>query len=130
MARYTRLPFQVDKPIFCKIPIPALGRVWGVDSHFKWQEMRMPMQRIARMYVQGNFYHSDELEEKISPVIGDGLEEMNRDALHALVDSINKMLKETNDDRFKNFVRKSNIKDKQIGLLRSWRRNFGHLETK
>jgi len=127
MTRYTRPPFQFDKPLFCKVPLRARGRVWEAGAQFKWKEMKIDARKVQIMYTDGQFYHSDELEEKLAPAIGDGLDELNIEALHKLVDQINAKVKLLANDKIR-FCKKSNIKDKQAGLIRSWRLYHGEHE--
>ena len=70
-------------------------------------------------------------KETLAPV-GDGLDEMTSEQLNILVKAINQKVKaktsnETEYDRKK--CRMSKVKDKQAGLIRSWRRNYGDLEV-
>lgn len=127
MTRYTRPPFQTDKPLFCKVPLRARGRVYEAGAQFKWQEMKIDPKRVRIMYTNGDFYHSDELEEKLEPTIGDGLEEMNLETLHKLVEKINEKVNSLKDPKIRT-CKKSNIKMKQVGLIRSWRIYHGEVE--
>jgi hypothetical protein len=91
--------------------------------------MKMTPKKIGIMYNQGYFYHSDELEEELEPTVGDGLEQQNLEALHKIVDKINEGLKiPISEGKKVQTCRKSNIKDKQIGHIRSWRISYGKFE--
>ena len=127
MTRYTRPPFQFDKPLFCKVPITHRGKTYGAGAHFKWKEMREDAKRVHRMYCQGYFYHSDEEEEKLESTVGDGLDEMTIDNLHKIVTAINAKVKALDNDKIRT-CRQSNIKAKQIGHIRSWRLDHGDVE--
>lgn len=127
MTRYTRPPFQFDRPVFCKIPQRARGRVFEVGSQFKWKELRVDDKVVQTMYVNGQLYHSDELEETLAPSIGDGLEELNIESLRKQVDKINEKVKSLADPKIPT-CKISNIKAKQIGLLRGWRTAYGEYE--
>lgn len=127
MARYTRPPFQLDKPLFCKIPQRAAGRLFPAGAHFDWKRLRLGPNKIRTMYVDGQFYHSEELEETLAPVVGDGLEELNIESLRKIVDKINEKVKATGNDKIRT-CKISNIKDKQIGHIRSWRLYHGEIE--
>lgn len=127
MTRYVRTPFQFDKPAFVKTPFRARGRLWEAGSPFKWKEMRLDPKKVMILYNQGFLYHSDELEEKTKPVIGDGLDELNLESLHAVVDSINEKVAALGDSKVAR-CKKSNLKDKQVGLIRNWRIAHGEHE--
>jgi hypothetical protein len=133
MARHKRLPFQLDKPVFVKVPLRERGRLWPVGQVFKWKEMRMDQDKIMRMYNQGFLYHDEDKEEELfaSKTVGDGLNDLDIESLHKLVEDINKVVA----DKVKNageFQKKkcpiSKIKDKQVGLIRRWRMTYGNLE--
>ena len=127
MTRYTRPPFQFDKPLFCKTLQRIRGKIYEAGAQFKWKEMRVDTRKVQIMYTNGQFYHSDELEETLAPSIGDGLDELNIESLHKLVEKINEKVKSLNDPKVK-FCKKSMIKDKQAGLIRSWRLWHGENE--
>ena len=129
MAR--RLPFQLDKPVFVKVPFRANTREYKQGDQFKWQGMKLDWERVHTMYEQGYLFHDDELEAA-AQVIGDGLPERNLDELHNLVDAINVKVKantKTQKEYGEKACKKSQIKDKQIGLIRSWRGRFGKYES-
>lgn len=76
------------------------------------------------------FHHND--ERTVETKVGDGLDMMTKEELHALVDSLNaKVKKNTNslNDYNKYKVKRSQIRDKQMGLIRSWRRHYGKFEA-
>jgi hypothetical protein len=79
------------------------------------------------MYVNGQFYHSDDLEETLAPVVGDGLADLNIESLHKIVDKINEKVKALDNKKVEP-CKRSNIKDKQAGLIRSWRIRYGEYE--
>lgn len=127
MPRYTRPPFQIDKPLFCKIPQRARGRVFQPGDLFDWKKLRLDQHDIQIMYVNGQFYHSDDLEETLAPTIGDGLDELNIESLRKQVDKINEKVKALDNPKVP-FCKISNIKNKQIGHLRGWRTAYGEYE--
>jgi hypothetical protein len=95
MARHSAIPFQFDRPVFVKVPIQARGRIWDTDTIFKWKEMNMDRHRIQVLYNQGFLYHDDDLEAGTdTSKIGDGLEELDLESLHALVKNINTKVKD------------------------------------
>lgn len=133
MARHMQIPFQFDKPVFVKIPFQSRGRVWSIDQHFKWKEMNIDRHRVRVLFQQGYLYHDDDMEEAVNQTkIGDGLNELDIESLHALVDKINEKVKASvkNETEWKRKkCPSSKIKDKQIGLIRRWRNLYGQIET-
>jgi len=129
MARHSAIPFQFDRPVFVKVPIQARGRIWETDTIFKWKEMNMDRHRIQLLYNQGFLYHDDDLEAGTdTSKIGDGLEELDLESLHALVKNINTKVKDKakNDIEFnRRKCKTSLIKHKQIGIIRTWRHVYG-----
>jgi len=113
------LGFQVDWPVFVKMPFTADGKHWKKSEHFNWAERDLEVKDVASLYAQGFIYHNTELN-KVNKV-GDRLSEMNADELHRLVVQLNAIVKERttttkefNDKRCK----QSKIEDKQRGLIR------------
>jgi len=113
------LGFQVDWPVFVKIPFTADGKHWKKSEHFNWAERELEMKDVASLYAQGFIYHNTELA-KVNKV-GDRLGEMNSEDLYRLVVQLNGIVKERttttkeyNDKRCK----QSKIEDKQRGLIR------------
>jgi predicted proteasome-type protease len=94
--------------------------------------MQLPQDRIQIMYNQGMLYHDAELEaQQEERIIGDGLDLLDIESLHALVKKINdkvKLVAKSEDDFAKKKCAMSKIKDKQVGLIRRWRTVYGHLE--
>lgn len=132
-TRHIAIPFQIDRPVFCKWDGLAFrGKTYKAGQIVKWQEMQLPMERIQIMYNQGMLYHSDDLEEQQEErIIGDGLDLLEIESLHALVNKINVKVKESAKNEKEYITKKcafSKIKDKQIGLIRRWRLTYGHLE--
>jgi len=113
------LGFQVDWPVFVKMPFSADGKHWKSREHFNWAERELEMKDVASLYAQGFIYHNTELA-KVNKV-GDRLGEMNSGDLYRLVVQLNGIVKERtttakeyNDKRCK----QSKIEDKQRGLIR------------
>lgn len=131
--RHIRDPFQLDRPVFCKVPIQTRGKTLQPGTIFKWKETQIDPHRVRVMYQQGLLYHDDDLaaanDEK---AIGDGLEELDIESLHALVDKINEKVKaqvKTEKDYITKKCAMSKIRDKQIGLIRRWRLTYGRFES-
>ena len=131
MTRHMTASFQVDRPVFVKIPFVGAGKNWTVGQQFKWQAMSMKEETIAQLFYNDYLMHSEEAEQLVeSKVIGDGLEELDIEDLNALVKKINeKVLLKVGQTKFIRMkVPSSTIKDKQIGKIRRWRLTYGHLE--
>lgn len=132
MTLTIRPPFQHDRPLFVKVPATYKGRQYKWGDQLKWKEQNLDVNSIAVLYNQDWLFHSDELEEKVEKVkIGDGLVELDIDALHALVKSINEKVKAQTKNETEYTKKKcamSTIKDKQIGFIRRWRTTYGHME--
>ena len=130
MIRQENMPFQIDRPVFVKYPFQSLGRQLKKGEEFKWKEIGVSEDKALILYTQGFIHHNSEFEVELK--VGDGLEQLDVAGLHGLVDSINDKVnsKTKSDAEFqKKKCKKSKIVDKQRGLIRSWRRNYGHMET-
>ncbi len=130
----TRPPFQYDKPVFVRNPNGLLmsGKRYAKGDLVPWKERGLPLSNIERMYNEHHLHHNEDMEEAVKAPVGDGLDEMSVEQLHILVKTINAKVKaktsnEAEFDRKK--CRVSKVKDKQAGLIRSWRRNYGDLEV-
>ena len=130
----TRPPFQYDKPVFVRNPNGLLmsGKRYAKGDLVPWKERGLPLSNIERMYNEHHLHHNEDMEEAVKAPVGDGLDEMSVEQLHILVKTINAKVKaktsnEAEFDRKK--CRLSKVKDKQAGLIRSWRRNYGDLEV-
>jgi len=119
-----RTQLQLDRPIFVRIPFEARNKTWAVGQHLPWREMNMPQDTIQILFNQGFLIHDEESETLMQ--VGDGLEAIDVEGLHQIVDDYNKRIKAVvpNDTAF---IRRkcptSKIATKQRGLIRSWRRN-------
>ena len=130
MIRQENMPFQLDRPVFVKHPFQSWGRVLQKGDEFKWKEIGVTEEKALILYKQGFIYHNPEFEVELK--VGDGLEQLDIAGLHGLVDSINAKVKSKTPSEAefqKKKCKKSKIVDKQRGLIRSWRRNYGHMET-
>jgi hypothetical protein len=130
MIRQEKMPFQLDRPVFVKRPFQSWGRQLKKGDEFKWKEIGVTEEKTLILYREGFIYHNSDFE--IERKVGDGLEELDVDGLHGLVDSINDKVKSKTPSEAefqKKKCKKSKIVDKQRGLIRSWRRNYGHMET-
>jgi hypothetical protein len=130
MIRQEAMPFQLDRPVFFRIPTFAGGRQYEAGDEFKWKELGVDSTKVQILYRERVIHHNAELE--VQRKVGDGLEELDVDGLHAVVDNINSKVKlktSSQADFERKKCKKSKIADKQRGLIRSWRRTNGHLET-
>ena len=119
-----KLPFQLDRPVFVVQPFTYRGTNWTYEDHFPWKEMNMNQEIVQTYYSMNYLRHSADSEAKMQ--VGDGLEAVDLDGLHQIVDEYNdriKLVTKTNTDFLRRKCPKSKIADKQRGLLRSWRRN-------
>jgi hypothetical protein len=108
------------------------GKRYAKGDLVPWKERGLPLSNIERMYNEHHLHHNEDMEEAVKAPVGDGLDEMSVEQLHILVKTINAKVKaktsnEAEFDRKK--CRVSKVKDKQAGLIRSWRRNYGDLEV-
>lgn len=90
----------------------------------------MPEDRVMQLYNQGFVFHDD--EKTIELKVGDGLDEFSVEQLNVLVDNINVKVKKYAQNQKEYQIKKckkSKIKSKQMGLIRSWRRQYGEIET-
>jgi len=130
MIRQEDFPFQVDRPTFVRVPFTANGRQWAAGDHFPWKELSIDDNKVRILYNQRTLFHNSAKE--VGMRVGDGLEALDIDGLNALVDSINEKVKAavpTTREYDKKRCKKSRVLDKQRGMIRSWRRNYGELEN-
>ena len=124
------MPFQFDRPVFVRIPFDGHKRTFKVGDEFKWKELGVNELRVEILYNKGWLHHNSDMEVKTK--VGDGLEELTVEGLHDIVNSINDKVKAKTNSKLEfdnKKCKKSKIADKQRGLIRSWRRKYGHLET-
>jgi len=131
MAFSEIIPFQFDRPVFVRVPFTSAGRHLDKGDIFKWLETGVSRETAQILYNQGFLYHDDDKVARENAEIGDGLDALSVDELHALVKKINESVKAktknvTEFDRKK--CKKSTVKWKQAGLIRSWRNQWGSLE--
>ena len=130
MTRHIVIPFQIDRPIFVKQSFQAFGKVWEVGQIFNWKELNAEYERIVSMYNADFFFHDDELAAaRDEKMVGDGLLNLDVEALHQLVDEINLKVKAKTRTE-KDYIQKkcgfSKIRDKQIGYIRRWRITYSN----
>ena len=130
----TRPPFQYEQSVFVRNPNGHLmnGKRYEKGDHVPWKERGLPKANIERLYNEHHLHHNPDLEEAARPQVGDGLDDMSVEELAILVKTINEKVKASSKDNAeydKKKCRVSKVKDKQCGLIRSWRRNYGEIEA-
>ena len=130
----SRPPFQYDKPIFVRNPQGLLmnGKRYEKGDLVPWVERGLSKANIERLYNEHHLHHNEDMEEVASAPVGDGLDDMTVEQLHILVQNINQKVKaktSSNSEYDRKKCRISKVKDKQAGLIRSWRRNYGQFEA-
>ena len=124
------IPFQFDRPVFVKQEFNGGGRDWKRLEHLPWKELSLSSNVVQTLYNNNFLYHNSDLEVKAK--VGDGLEALDIESLANLVDTINDKVKAKTTSQIdfnRKKCKKSKILEKQRGLLRSWRRNYGELEN-
>ena len=118
------LGFQVDWPLFIKMPVEANGKKWKRGEHFNWLEQSIDQDKVAILYATGYLYHNKELE--VQNKVGDRLSELSGKQLDTLVTLLNAIVKDrtssANEFNIKK-CKKSKIDDKQRGLIRRFLNN-------
>jgi len=114
------LGFQLDWPVFVKVPFTAGGKNLKRGEHFNWTGMvGVEADRVATLYAAGYIYHNTELE--VQNKVGDRLSEMNGPKLDNLVNLLNAVVKDRTSSTTefeRKRCKKSKLDDKQRGLIR------------
>jgi len=118
------LGWQVDWPVFIKMPVSADNRDWKRGDHFNWLERGLHQDKVAILYASGYLYHNEELV--VQNKVGDRLSEFSGKQLETLVNLLNSEVKSrtssTSEFNTKK-CKKSKIDDKQRGLIRRFLNN-------
>ena len=125
-----RIPFQLDRPVFANRDLLISSQRYKRNDHIPWKEAGLDWELICKLYDSLAVKHDEKLEDKAK--VGDGLELLSIQALNELVDKINTKVKENTESKRKFDAmkcKKSKIADKQRGLIRSWRRQYGEMEN-
>ena len=115
----TYLGWQVDWPVFVKLPLLADNKNWKRGDHFNWLERGLAQDKIATLYASGYLYHNTELE--VQNKVGDRLSELAGKQLETLVNLLNTEVKARTSSTAEfetKKCKKSKIDDKQRGLIR------------
>lgn len=118
------LGWQVDWPVFVKVPFDANAKRWKYAQHFPWAELSMDQAKVATLYASGFLYHNEELEKQTK--VGDRLNELAGVQLKSLVNLLNQEVKSRTTSKVefdKKRCRQSTIDDKQRGLIRRFLNN-------
>ena len=118
------LGFQVDWPVFVKVPFSAGGKLWKQQEHFNWLELGLSPEKVAVLYNNMFLIHSE--DQEVQSKVGDRLSELAGKELETLVNRINEEVRsrtsgvtEFNAKKCK----KSKIDVKQRGLIRRFLNN-------
>jgi hypothetical protein len=127
MAHPPYLGWQIDWPLFVKVPFHSEGHEWKKGDHYPWRTIGfsgVKEESVARLYNSGYLYHNPELEKETK--VGDRLNEMNKAQIETLVGLLNAEVKSNTNSTAEYNAKKckiSKIEEKQRGLVRSFLRN-------
>lgn len=132
--RLSKNPAQSSEPLFVKHPqgLKSQGKWYSKGDYYNWEDIGVIWEDVVKLYNQGWLHHNPELKKNMKQTIGDGLDTMTIDQLHALRDTINEKVKRkatSTTEYNKKKVAYSKIPDKQRGKIRSWRRTYGDIEV-
>lgn len=123
--RFYEKPLQLDQPLFVRIPFDARGKSWKQGDHFPWKEMSIDENKVYILYRERYLIHNEQAEAE--QLLGDGLETMDLEMLQNLVADYNKRIKlytQNSLDFDRRKVKLSANRDKQIALIRTWKRTY------
>lgn len=113
------LGWQVDWPVFVKIPFPSHGKIWKAGEHYNWFDLDVDPSRVQILYSTGLIFHNKDLE--VQNKVGDRLSELAGKQLQTLVNLLNAEVKKRTSSASEFAAKKcksSKIDDKQRGLIR------------
>lgn len=119
MTHPSYLSWQIDWPVFVKVPFFSDGKTWNRQEHFNWLERGLDPEKISILYKTGYIYHNSDLEVKNK--VGDRLVEMSKDQLLTVVNLLNAEVRKKTTSKAEFEAKKckqSAIPDKQRGLIR------------
>jgi hypothetical protein len=125
----TYLGWQVDWPVFVKVPFSADNREWQKQDHFNWLNRNISEAAVSQLYNSGFLYHNKELEKQTK--VGDRLEEMGSEELYSLVTLLNSQVKARTNSTAEFTSKKckqSKVDMKQRGMIRSFLRDNRWIE--
>ena len=122
--------WQIDRPVFVKIPFSAFGRKWERGQNFNWldqpfraEDWMKQLNNVHQLYLSGHVHH--DTQKEVANKVGDRLSEMNRKRLDSLVRLVNAEVKKNTGSKAEFDKKKckfSSIDSKQRGLIRQWLR--------
>lgn len=129
--------WQVDRPVWVKIPFKAFGRDWKAGEEFNWQtqpcrkeDYPQMLKNIHLFFNLGKIHHDSARD--CQNKVGDRLSELNKEQLMTLVRMVNDVVKKrcVTDKEFQDKkIKQSKIVEKQRGIIRAWTyRNHWALE--
>lgn len=120
--------WQIDRPVFIKLPFQAYGKSWVVGEEFNWnsqicraEDWPKMLNTVHTLFVTGKIHH-DSVRE-VQQKVGDRISELSPDGILSLVRQLNSILKQrcTTDKEFQDKrIKQSKILDKQRGIFRAW----------
>tara|TARA_R110002167_G_scaffold76005_3_gene211927 strand:+ start:81 stop:503 length:423 start_codon:yes stop_codon:yes gene_type:complete len=120
----SHLGWQVDWPVFVKLPLLADSKNWNRGDHFNWLERGVAEDKVAILYSSGYLHHNTELE--VQAKVGDRLSELSGKDLDTLVNLLNAEVKSRTSSANEYDIKKckkSKLDDKQRGLIRRFLNN-------
>tara|TARA_R110000765_G_scaffold55629_2_gene110204 strand:- start:717 stop:1139 length:423 start_codon:yes stop_codon:yes gene_type:complete len=120
----SHLGWQVDWPVFVKLPLLADSKNWNRGDHFNWLERGVAEDKVAILYSSGYLHHNAELE--VQAKVGDRLSELSGKDLDTLVNLLNAEVKDRTSSANEYDIKKckkSKLDDKQRGLIRRFLNN-------
>jgi len=131
MTHPNYLGWQVDWPVFVKIPFTGHGKDWKKGEHFNWKGRSISEEAVAKLYSNNNIHHNKALEKQSK--VGDRLEEFEGKQLSTLVGLLNAEVKARTNSTTEYNNKKcsiSKIDAKQRGLIRTFLRGNLWIEDK
>lgn len=128
MKNPNKFGWQIDWPVFVKMPFSAFGKDWKFGDHFNWLSHGDPtdemLLKVSQLYAVGYLHH--DLTKEVEVKVGDGLNRMDSAQLEKLVNGLNALVKDntvSTQEFTEKRCKKSKIDDKQRGLIRSFLRS-------
>jgi hypothetical protein len=125
------LGWQIDWPVFIKMPFVADGKEWKKGEHFNWLNRDLKPNSVAQLYNSGYLYHNKELEKETK--VGDRLGEMSMGQLDTLVTLLNAEVKSRTNSTAEytsKKIKQSKIEEKQRAFVRNFLRHNRWIEDK
>lgn len=121
------VPFQIFEPLYVNREFDGRGKTWKVGTEFKWREMCIDEDVVRNLFAQ-DFLRHDFTRVKTESPIGDGLDALDLDSLHAKVERINEVVAKveglTAPQRAAMKCKKSRNQSQQVGIIRTWKNRY------